>query len=168
MTGVAYKVNGRSVSRAEFVAWLRGRNKRLKHAGLSLEDGLAEGKSPSILTDDEYINHNYNEHPEFRRRDVAKAARKAGHPEHVFYDPTLADFPMDPKAMFETRAQQRRAVANARSKMRDEDYTKPLHRLHPRLVQEEIKRRAAEDPDVLRRDRRELVSEIIDQHGSKE
>jgi hypothetical protein len=167
MSTVAHRVNGRNVSEQEFQAWLRQRNKRLKHAGLALEDGLAEGKSPSIVTDDEFINFHSHEHPEARRRQVAIAARRAGHPEHVFYDPTLADKPLDPKAMFTSRSAHKRAVANERAKMRDEDYTKPLHRLHPRLVQEEIKRRAAEDPTVLRRDRRELVAEIVEQHGSK-
>jgi hypothetical protein len=167
MSTVAYKVNGSDVTEQEFRAWLKKRDKRLRHAGLSLEHGLAEGKSPSIVTDDEFVNHHHNEHPEKRLREVAKGARAAGLPEHVFYDPTLADKPMDPKAMFTSRSAHKRAVANERSKMRDEDYTKPLHRLHPRLVQEEIKRRATEDPTVLRRDRRELVAEIVDQHGSK-
>ena len=98
---------------------------------------------------------------------MAIAAARAGLPEDVVYDPTLADKPLDPKAMFESRSAWKRKIAEERAKMRDEDYTKPLHRLHPRLVQEEIKRRAAEDPPVLRRDRRELVAEIVDQHGSK-
>lgn len=167
MPSVAYRVNGRDVTEQEFREWLKKRAKRLKHAGLSLEDGLADGKAPAIVTDDEFINHHHNEHQAERLQKVAKAARSAGLPEHVFYDPTLADKPMDPKAMFTSRSAHKRAVAKERAKMRDEDYTKPLHRLHPRLVQEEIKRRAAEDPAVLRRDRRELVAEIVEQHGSK-
>lgn len=167
MTIVSHKVNGREVTEQEFRAWLKQRKKRLKHAGCSLEQGLAEGKAPVIVTDDQFINHHHNEHPEFRNRDVAKAARQAGLPEHVVYDPTLADKPMDPKAMFTSRAQWKRKLANERAKLADQDHNKPIHRLHPRLVQEEIKRRAAEDPTVLRRDRRELVAEIIDKHGSK-
>jgi hypothetical protein len=159
-------VNGKSMTQQEYAAWSRGRVQRLRDAGATLEDALREQQCPSIETDSTMLARCYSAEPEWRRRQIAMAARRAGKCEEQAYDPTLAHKVLDPNAMFETNGQREARIADAkRPPIRDE--SKPYYRLHPRLVQEEIQRRAAVDPGVLRRDRRELVEEIVERHGSK-
>lgn len=155
-------VNGRSMTEEEYAEWGKGRVARLKAAGRE----IAAGCAPSVETDSTLLARCYSSEPEWRRRQIALAAKRAGKCEEQAYDPTLADKVLDPNAMFEGRGDRQRRIEHEKTpSVRDE--SKPYYRLHPRLVQEEIQRRAAEDPGVLRRDRRELVEEIVERHGSK-
>lgn len=158
-------VNGRSMTPEEYAAWGRGRVRRLRSSGQSLEDGLRDGQCPAIETDSTLIARCYSSEPEWRRRQIALAAKRAGRCEEQAYDPTLADSVLDPNAMFETRGQMARRVEHEKRPQISE--RKAVHRLHPRLVQEAIVKMAEKDPDVLRRDRRELVEEVTERHGSK-
>ncbi len=159
-------VNGKSMTPEEYAQWGRQRVERLEAAGATLEDALREQRCPAIETDSTMIARCYSSEPAWRRRQIAMAARRAGKCEEQAYDPTLADKVFDPAAMFETSGQRKDRIAHEK-RPSTVDESKPYYRLHPRLVQEEIQRRAAEDPTVLRRDRRELVEEIVDKHGSK-
>lgn len=158
-------VNGKTMTDAEYAAWSRGRNKRLIAAGASLADALADQRSPAIETDSTMLARCYSAEPAWRKRQIALAAKRAGKCEEQAYDPTMADCVLDPNAMFETRGQMKLREEHEKRPLREKP--KPKHRLHPRLVQEAIQKMAEQDPDVLRRDRRELVEEVTERHGPK-
>lgn len=156
---IVYRINGETVSKERFV------RKRMLHGGIP-ELVESRGRCLSLNTDTSLIARHNAETPEWRRRQIALAAKRAGKCEEQVYDPTLADKVLDPAAMFEGRGEMQRRIEHESRPLTEKP--KPVYRLHPRLVREEIRERAKKDPDVLRRDRRELVAEIIDQHGSKE
>lgn len=153
---IVCKINGETVTREQF------RSKRMFHGGM--EEICASRRSASLETDTTMIARCYSAEPEWRRRQIAMAARRAGKCEEQAYDPTLADDVLDPNAMFEGRGGRQRRIDMKSRPLTEKP--KPVHRLHPRLVQEVIDQMAEKDPDVLRRDRRELVEEVIDRHGS--
>jgi hypothetical protein len=156
-------VNGKSMTAEEYAEWGKARVRRLKAAGCD----IVAGHAPAIETDSTLLARCFSSEPEWRRRQIALAAKRAGKCEEQAYDPTLADTVLDPHAMFEGRGDMQRRVESERRKNRDRGPAKPVHRLHPRLVQEAIQKMADKDPDVLRRDRRELVAEVTERHGSK-
>lgn len=156
---VVYKVNGQTVTKEGF------RRKQMLHGGIP-EIVESRGRFLSLNTDTSLIAHHNAETPEWRRRQIALAAKRAGKCEEQVYDPTLADCVLDPNAMFEGRGDLKRRIEHESRPLTEKP--KPKHRLHPRLVQEVIDQMAEKDPDVLRRDRRELVEEVTERHGSKE
>lgn len=156
-------VNGRTLTESESKQHTRER--------VALHGGIAEivasrGRGLSLNTDTTLIAQCYSSEPEWRRRQIAMAARRAGRCEEQAYDPTLADSVLDPNAMFEGRGARKRRIEHESRPLTEKP--KPVHRLHPRLVREVMQKMAEKDPDVLRRDRRELVEEITERHGSKE
>lgn len=154
---IVYRINGQTVSQQQF------RRKRMLHGGIA--EMVRTGAVPDLQTDTSYIARSYSQRPEHERRQIALRAKQCGMAEEQAYDPTLADSPLDPAAMFESRSAMRRRVSD-RKVSRDE-FFKPKHRLHPRLVQEVKREMAEKNPDVLRRDQRELEAEIIAKHGTK-
>lgn len=160
-------VNGQSLTPQEYAAWSQGRLQRLQSAGASLEDALREQTCCAIETDATMLARCYSSESPWRRRQIALAAKRAGKCEEQAYDPTMADCVLDPNAMFEGRGDRQRRIDHEIRRNNDRSEPKPVYRLHPRLVREVAQKMAEKDPDVLRRDRRELVEEITAKHGSK-
>lgn len=109
-----------------------------------------------------------------RREQLALSAKRYGLPDtQVMYDPTLAgrsaygvDGTLARDGIVEGRSDWKKRIAEKQSappKVKPPDGTK---RLHPGLVRDIRKQMISENPDVARRDQRELTEEIIDKHGS--
>lgn len=154
---IVYRVNGETVTKSQFM------RRRVFHGGVA--EICRSRKCADLNTDTSLIARHNAETPEWRRRQIALAAKRAGKCEEQVYDPTLADCVLDPNAMFEGRGDMQRRIEH--EKRPSTEAPKPVHRLHPRLVREVIQEMAEKDPDVLRRDRRELVEEVTDRHGMK-
>lgn len=149
---------------------------------------LALRTAPRGMTDDVFLAGRGTLNSQIRDKKslgkVVHAARKAGYnPKPTdYYDPGVARFPGDPEAFFnhgsgrgklkgvlERRGVESDGSVNAVSTKRREplsDPKKPVHRLHPRLVQRHLRRMIRQNPDLARKDKAEIKHEIIQKHGS--
>lgn len=149
---------------------------------------LAMRSAPRSMTDDVFLADRGTLNKQIKDKKslgkVIHAARKAGYnPKPTdYYDPGVARFPGDPEAffnhgsgrgklkeVFERRGVESDGSVNAVTTKRREplvDPRKPVHKLHPRLVQRHLRKMISDNPDLARKDRKELKHEIIQKHGS--
>lgn len=112
---------------------------------------------------------------------LVKNAKKCGYTPKAndYYDPGVARFTGDPQAFFShgsgrgklKQVLEQRGVESLNgdvqtAKRREVEPQKRVHRLHPRLVKRHMRRMVAENPGLARKDKRELVHEIVHKHGS--
>lgn len=149
---------------------------------------LAMRSAPRSMTDDVFLAGRGTLDSQIKDKralgKIVENAKKAGYTPSAndYYDPGVARFAGDPEAFFShgsgrgklKRVLERRGVesdgsVNAVVTKRREplsDPKKPLHKLHPRMVQRHLRRMIRENPDLARKNKAELKHEIIQKHGS--
>jgi hypothetical protein len=147
---------------------------------------LAMRQAPRGMTDDVYmagmqkIGTTLDKLNRFDRERMLGEARKHGYTikGSEVYEPGVARFPMDPKAMFDhgrglgdmKKLLEKRGVEShghfTTKGRNDKPPERQKHQLHPRLVKRHLQRMVKDDPSLALKNRRELVESIIDKHGS--
>jgi hypothetical protein len=168
----------------------------VKHYKKCLKNGCAPKMAemfalraaPRSMTDDVFLAGRGTLNQQIKDKvsltNVVRAARKNGYNPRItdYYDPGVARFPGDPEAffnhgqgrgklkqVFEQRGVMSDGATNAVSTQAREplvDPKKPIHKLHPRLVQRHLRQMVSANPDLARKDQKELKHDIINKHGS--
>jgi hypothetical protein len=178
---IKLKINGRSVSQAEWDQYSKDR-------GSLLEEMLESRKAPGVKTDDTFLagvgNLDRQIEDPLQLEAITQNAIRHGYRPAVsdFYNPMLADFEGDPKA-FLNHGQGRahvKKVLESKGQWMDRDgdvhsvepledpFKNPLHKLSPKIVRRIKGEKFRENPDLLRADQKELESNIVETHGWNE
>ncbi len=146
---------------------------------------LALQQAPRGFTDDVFLAQRGTldqqiKDPEALRRITSNARKKGYAPKPTdYYDPGVARYPGDPEAFFnhgqgrgklkevlESRGVESEGAVTTKRREPLVEPKKRVHRLHPRLVKRHMQRMVKENPDLARKDKREMVHEIVTKHGS--
>jgi len=146
---------------------------------------LANRQPPRCLTDDVLMSgqQKIKDLPDDRREYICgKIIENGGtvNPDDV-YKPGLARFTGDPEALVGHGDYSSRVHAIAKKRKAKIlgpvscDYTeeirddkKPVHKVHPRIVERNMEQAIKENPDLIAKNRRELRESIIEKHSAKE
>lgn len=163
------KVNGRVLTEEE--------SREHTEAKVELHGGIPEivkaRKSAALETDTSFMAmHNTRSKLETtaawnkRREQVALSAKQHGMNDSVMYDPTLASATYSADGMCDGRSEWKKRQEMKKSRLPAIAPPNGKKRLHPRVVRDIKQKMIAENPDVARRDQRELTEEIVERHGS--
>ena len=167
---ITYKINGETVTAEEKDACIQ---RRVDLFGSGIEESVAYGSNLDLDTDTALaaklrmpIEEMFPR--EEQREAFVKAAKAAGHPDDVRYDPTLARKRNDPRAMFSSDGI-KMAILSQADTFKYPNHAPPREpcKLHPRLIEEERQARLTQDPGLAEKDQRELVEQIVEEHGAR-
>lgn len=156
-----------------------------KKNSITMAHMLASRQPPRCLTDDVLMSGQtkIKDLPDDRREYICKKIKESGgsvNPDDV-YKPGLARFTGDPEAIvghgdYSHRIHEigkKRGVkiegpvsCDYTREIRDDK--KPVHKLHPRIVERNVDAAIQENPDLARKDRNKLRAAVIDKHSAKE
>ena len=98
------------------------------------------------------------------RKQLASRGYKLKSDDH--YIPTAAAFPGDPRAVVSNTRSHQEVQAHANDLAAKRARPQKKCSLNPRIVNRIAEKKIAEDPDLARKPRAELVESIVEQHGS--
>lgn len=148
---------------------------------------IACRQAPGVQTDNTFLAgigtlRDQFDGDDFTLNEVVQVAQASGYSPKSsdFYNESLARFPGDPEAFLhagqgrdhikkvcEKRGTGCRGAVNVKGRGLEKDPFEGPPKLAPDLVNEEINRRVAANPDEGRRPRKELAAEVVDKHALK-
>jgi hypothetical protein len=149
---------------------------------------LALRQSPRVMTDDTALSGIGTLDKQFRGDEryltrLTRDAQKHGYTPKAtdYYMASLARFPGDPEAfvnhgqgrghirkLLERRGWAGDGLVKVKGREPESDpHEERVHKLHPRIVERLRKQKLKENPDLARKDQREVRADIVSQHGSE-